>query len=258
MSEFEERRPWLLLASIAALLVGIGSVAGGLLFGSIPDAQEFPRESVEAPRESVEVPVNSGGIVLSERTNPAKVSVDDEWVARTAERTGISERAVSAYALAAARMSVDTPGCGLGWNTLAGIGFVESEHGTMHGASLGADGRAEPEIIGVPLDGTTTARIPDTDGGRLDGDAVWDRAVGPMQFIPSTWARWASDGNGDGVRDPHSIDDAAYSAARYLCADGRNLGDAAQWIDAVAAYNDSVEYNNRVAEAADHYAGLAQ
>jgi membrane-bound lytic murein transglycosylase B len=62
--------------------------------------------------------------------------------------------------------------------------------------------------------------IGDTDGGAYDGDPVYDHAVGPMQFIPSTWRRWASDGNGDGRGDPNNIYDAALAAARYLCATG--------------------------------------
>ena len=45
-----------------------------------------------------------------------------------------------------------------------------------------------------------------------------DRAVGPMQFLPASWARYGADGNGDGVRDPHQLDDAALAAAAYLCA----------------------------------------
>lgn len=150
-------------------------------------------------------------------------------------------------------MSVEQPTCGIGWNTLAGIGFVESEHGTYLGSTLTAAGAVVPAIIGIALDGTNSDRIPDTDRGELDGDPVWDRAVGPMQFIPSTWVEWGSDGNGDGIADPQHIDDAAYSAARYLCATGGDLTVADRWIAAVAAYNDTVDYNHRVAEAARHY-----
>jgi len=41
-------------------------------------------------------------------------------------------------------------------------------------------------------------------------------AIGPFQFIPETWVRHAVDGNGDGVKDPFNVEDAAYSAANYL------------------------------------------
>lgn len=75
-----------------------------------------------------------------------------------------------------------------------------------------------------------------------------------MQFIPSTWESWGADGDGDGVVDPQQIDDAAYSAARYLCAAGGDLRDPQAWIAAVASYNDTIDYNHRVAEAATAYA----
>jgi murein DD-endopeptidase MepM/ murein hydrolase activator NlpD len=45
-------------------------------------------------------------------------------------------------------------------------------------------------------------------------------AIGWMQFMPSTWLRWGTDGNGDGVADPWNPDDAVFSAARYLAASG--------------------------------------
>ncbi|WP_258222892.1 lytic murein transglycosylase, partial [Microbacterium sp. HMWF026] len=97
---------------------------------------------------------------------------------------------------------------------------IESAHGTHSGGSLGADGYPDPPIRGIALDGSASAAIADTDGGVLDGDAVWDRAVGPLQFIPATWQRWGADANGDGAADPNQIDDAALGAARYLCAAG--------------------------------------
>lgn len=59
--------------------------------------------------------------------------------------------------------------------------------------------------------------VVDTDNGRLDGNDQWDRAVGPMQFLPETWSRWATDGNGDGVSDPNNLYDATAAAARFLC-----------------------------------------
>jgi membrane-bound lytic murein transglycosylase B len=99
--------------------------------------------------------------------------------------------------------------------------------------------------------------IGDTDGGALDGDPVWDRAVGPFQFIPSTWAKWRADGNGDRVADPQSIDDAAVAAGRYLCAGGRNLSDGASWWRAILSYNNSDAYVQSVFNGADGYARAA-
>jgi membrane-bound lytic murein transglycosylase B len=166
------------------------------------------------------------------------------------------ERALAAYAGAALWIDRTDRACGLGWNTLAAIGHVESEHGRMHGARILPDGEVSPSIIGIPLDGNGAIAIDDTDEGRLDGDANWDHAVGPMQFIPSTWATFAADGNGDGSGDVNNIDDAALAAARYLCQAGGDLSIAENWISAIAAYNPSMDYNTRVAEAADYFASL--
>jgi len=83
---------------------------------------------------------------------------------------------------------------------------------------------------------------------------VWDHAVGPFQFIPSTWLRWKADGNGDGVADPQNIDDAALAAGRYLCAGGKDLATGSGWWQAILSYNNSVAYVQNVFTAADGYA----
>jgi hypothetical protein len=67
-----------------------------------------------------------------------------------------------------------------------------------------------------------------------------------MQFIPSTWRNWASDGNHDGIADPENIYDASLAAARYLCADGRDLATRTGLQSAILSYNDSVAYLNLV------------
>ncbi len=176
------------------------------------------------------------------------------WSESAAERSGVPARALSAYAAAELAQRTDTPDCRLSWSTIAGIGRVESDHGRYGGATVDTDGVARPSIIGVPLDGSAGVReIRDTDGGRLDGDTTFDRAVGPMQFLPTTWAVYGADGNGDGVRDPHQLDDAALAAARYLCADGRDAASGEGWWAGVLTYNSSVDYARLVWAAADRY-----
>lgn len=175
------------------------------------------------------------------------------WVSSTAEKTGIPARVLAAYAGAELAVKRETPACGLDWATLAGIGEVESAHGTLNGGEIRPSGKQQPAIFGIPLNGVTTEHIPDTDGGSLDGDPQFDRALGPLQLIPETWQRFAADGNLDGKTDPQQIDDAALTAARYLCTDGHDLRTPAGWIQAVADYNDTADYNNRVAEAANSY-----
>lgn len=184
------------------------------------------------------------------------VAADTTWSARTAAVTGIPERALRAYASAALTVQAEQPGCGLGWNTVAGIGAIESAHGTHSGGSLDAAGYPQPAIRGIPLDGSASAAIGDTDGGEWDGDAVWDRAVGPLQFIPATWERWGADGDGDGRADPNQIDDAALAAGRYLCAAGE-MTSATGWRRAVFSYNHLDSYVDDVAAAANAYAARA-
>lgn len=141
----------------------------------------------------------------------------------------------------------------LPWSVLAAVGKIESNHGRIGGGALQPDGRIEPPIIGIALDGPRgTARILDTDGGRLDGDAVNDRAVGPMQFIPSTWMAYGVDASGDSIADPHNAVDATWSAARYLCALGAD--DPSRVGDAIWSYNHSWDYVEDVLAQASAYA----
>lgn len=140
---------------------------------------------------------------------------------------------------------------GLPWPVLAAIAKVETDHGRHGGGSLAPSGDVAPPIVGVALDGTGgMARVADTDGGRLDGDPVLDRAVGPMQFLPGTWARWGADGNGDGVADPHNAYDAIASAADYLCGEDGRIDDIAA---AIGTYNRSAAYVEEVLATAAGY-----
>ena len=165
---------------------------------------------------------------------------------------GIPERALSAYKAAAASYGSR---CSLGWEVLAAIGRAESGH--ARGGQLFDDGTTWEPILGPVLDGNGFARISDSDDGRLDGDDVWDRAVGPMQFIPGTWAWIGVDADGDGAADPHDIDDAAAGAARYLCLNGGDLSEPEQLLEALLRYNASSAYAEAVMAWADGYAGRA-
>jgi membrane-bound lytic murein transglycosylase B len=182
-----------------------------------------------------------------------------DWSARVVATTDIPSRILRAYVQAAERVRATTPRCGLSWPMLAGVGRVESRHGRFGGSAVGADGRLSPPIIGVPLDGSPGVRaVRDTDNGRLDGDQTWDRAVGAMQFLPSTWVRWGMRAAADGqAPDPQHIDDAALTAARYLCASGGDLESAKGWWKAVMTYNESVAYARDVFSAADAYGRVA-
>ncbi|WTF85722.1 lytic murein transglycosylase [Micromonospora globbae] len=176
------------------------------------------------------------------------------WAQQIGPKVGISPTAMQAYGYAELVLAQTNRSCALSWTTLAAIGFVESSHGQANGATLGADGRATPEIIGLPLDGRDgRMRIIDTDRGQLDRDTTYDRAIGPMQFIPTTWQEVGVDADNDGRKDPHDIDDAALAAANYLCRNGRNLSIPADWWNAILSYNDVRRYAQDVFDTANRY-----
>jgi membrane-bound lytic murein transglycosylase B len=217
----------------SASSTGTAVSASGVVSGAV--ALVGPaRLSVGAPRGAKLLPANPAHVSRPAAADPAAVN--------GLAANGIPVVALNAYRLAAARLASAQPGCGLQWWLLAGIGRVESNHGQYGGASLTATGESRPHIVGPALDGTAYDYIADTDGGRLDGDPRVDHAVGPMQFIPSTWALYGIDADNDGVASPFDLNDAALAAARYLCAAGGDLSTAAGQRRAVLAYNHSDEY----------------
>jgi membrane-bound lytic murein transglycosylase B len=180
------------------------------------------------------------------------------WATQAGARVSIAPRILAAYALAEQYAAGLTPACGVSWATLAAVGSVESEHGSFGGAEVAADGTSTPAIIGPALDGSPGVKaIPDTDGGQYDGDTRWDRAVGPMQFLPSTWRKWGVDADGDGVARPHDIDDAAATAAVYLCASTTTMTTGSGWWTAITTYNRSAEYAHNVLDRSNEYARLS-
>jgi membrane-bound lytic murein transglycosylase B len=179
------------------------------------------------------------------------------WASRVARQTGVPARALESYAVAEARLGSLEPSCDLKWVTLAGIGAVETDHGRHGSRTRRADGRPSSPIIGPRLDGARFEAVRDSDSGKLDGDTSWDHAVGPLQFIPSSWKDWATDGDDDGRVDPHDLDDAAVSAGRYLCAEGGSLDTAVGWSKAVLSYNDTENYLRDVHAQATAYAEAA-
>jgi membrane-bound lytic murein transglycosylase B len=195
----------------------------------------------------------AAGLATAAGDSPITSTVDPAWLDRIAAATGIPRRALAAYGGAALRLEAERPGCHLGWTTLAGIGQIESGHGSHGGAVLQSDGWTDIAIRGPALDGGEFVAITDTDGGAWDGDSVWDRAVGPLQFIPGTWKTWGADGNADGVSNPNQIDDAVLAAARYLCHSG-DLSTVTGWRAGIFSYNHDNDYVDSVAVSANRYA----
>ena len=216
-----------------------------------PAAAAAPTGITAAPVLATTAPLQTmpAAPVLVSKTAPATPQVISGLAAN-----GIPNVALNAYRVAAARMHNVEPGCGIDWALLAGIGREESDHGRFGGAVLHTDGTSSPRIIGPALDGKHWDYIPaPSDGQALDGDSVYAHALGPMQFIPSTWAEYGVDGNGDGKADIFNIYDAALTAARYLCAAGGDLNTQAGQVRAVLAYNHNNEYLAQVLALAQAY-----
>ena len=164
---------------------------------------------------------------------------------------GIPAVALSAYRNAERMMASAYPGCGVSWNLLAGIGRIESMH--ANGGATDAQGNPARGIFGPALDGTLAGNeviVQSVAAGRV----TYARAMGPMQFLPGTWARYASDGNGDGKADIQNLYDASLGAARYLCSGNLNLRDRSQVLSAILRYNNSMAYAQNVLGWAAAYA----
>lgn len=205
------------------------------------DAEPSPAPTfVEGGETYVAVPVRL--VAKAEAQQQLSPKGTQLWRISSTSGHDLPVAARRAYEKAAGTMKRIRPGCGIRWWLLAGIGRVESDHGRYGGSRLGNDGVSRPQIRGIALNGVgPVAAIHDSDNGRLDGDRVWDRAVGPMQFIPTTWAGFASDGDADGVATPNDIDDAALGAAKYLCGSA-SLRSESGMRSAVYRYNHSDYY----------------
>ena len=202
------------------------------------------------------VPPPAGDPVPEINTHAAGRPADQlrDWAEQRAPGMGIPVSALQAYAYAARVAQVENPECHLSWTTLAGIGMVESHHGTYRGAEIAPNGDVSPPIRGVRLDGTNgNLEILDT-SEPVDGDPVYARAMGPMQFIPETWRLYGVDANNDRVVSPDNFDDAALSAAGYLCFRGKDMATPRGWMNALRAYNHSDLYARTVRDWAAAYA----
>jgi hypothetical protein len=260
----EKRQPWLALhgrrtraaVALMGLTVSLG-VPAAVLAGPMPTVDGRPIGSLADPAGLGITGALPGDPLTADPTPGTEPATVPDGVPPDAASIGlpgiptppdlpdgplgIPGVVLDAYQFAQHTLASARPGCRLSWSVLAGIGRIESNHAS--------DGRVDTfgntlgPILGPRLDGSPgIAAIPDTDHGVLDGDTLWDRAVGPMQFIPSSWRSYGVDGNGDGVANPNNIYDSTVATGLYLCAGGANLADPAQLQAAVFRYNHSATY----------------
>ncbi|MEV6049757.1 lytic transglycosylase domain-containing protein [Streptomyces sp. NPDC052107] len=210
----------------------------------VPDATSDGNATGNSPYYTDLPPLNSPDPSPSPAATGTPVAQGDA-------EAGIPATVLDAYKKAEAQLRSAKPGCNLPWQLLAAIGKVES--GQARGGRVDADGTTIGRILGPALDGNGFALIKDTDHGVYDGNTEYDQAVGPMQFIPSTWAWAGRDGNGDGKKDPNNVYDAALAAGHYLCRNGWDLSNEANLHSAILSYNNSQDYLNTVLSWLEYY-----
>src|SRR5215218_1433055 len=195
---FRRRRRWPVLvaaAALGALVVPPPGPHEQVVVAEVSDDTALPMGLSSAGTISfLSSGAPTGSIVLA--SAPVQVGVQQPiapTVITGLAANGIPNVALNAYRVAAARMASVKGECGIDWSLLAGIGRVESNHGRYGGTVLGPDGSGTPKILGPALDGGQFAFIGDSDNGMWDNDTSHDRAMGPMQFIPTTWRSYAID-----------------------------------------------------------------
>jgi hypothetical protein len=262
--------PAVLLLVLVVAGAGAGAIAIPMMAGSrqaapaatasgdvtpTPDfaGGEVPLPSTGPPVVGGATPSPGATVTTAPPAGARPADVLAAWATQVGGKVDVPWVAMQAYGYAEWVLSQTRPGCNLRWTTLAAIGKIESNHG-RHNATLGNDGESSPKILGPVLNGTNnTLRIDDTDDGVLDGDLTYDRAVGAMQFIPSTWRQHEIDADNDGLKDINDIDDAALAAGNYLCQGGRDMDRATDWWNAILSYNNVRPYAQAVFDAANQY-----
>lgn len=227
---------------------------------AVVDAENGAAE-IARRQEAAEADLDSATSDLEDadvRVADLRPQLEQALIGETVRGTDMSLVVIDAYFRAQISMSERRPTCGISWDQLAGVGLIESRHGSYGGSSVGPDGQTTDEILGPVLNGDPFAAIADTDGGAMDGNTEWDRAVGPMQFIPSSWQIYGLDGNGDGVADPHNLYDAAFAAAEHLCRGYANIQNENVYRSALLGYNRSAVYGEDVMAAQRRYAEAVQ
>lgn len=236
------------------ILVGAASASAPALVAPVRDSAVTPMAAVEPSPGT-----RSGASVVAVTKAPTAFHIAAATVSAPPPSVVVNSPgslripaiALAAYRNAERMMAAADPGCGVSWNLLAGIGRIESLH--ANGGATDAHGTAVYPIYGPALDGTLPGNEVIVQSRAADR-VTFARAMGPMQFLPGTWARYASDATGDGRPDVQNVFDASLAAARYLCSGGLNLRDPGQVMAAILRYNNSIAYARNVLGWAAAYA----
>jgi hypothetical protein len=244
------------LLAIAAVVGRIIVPAGGPEAGAAPPTAVGSAPGSPQPSATPAVP----GLPPLPTPPPRPADALAAWAQRIGNMINVPEVAIEAYGYAQLMLQQTDPGCHLSWTTLAGIGQVESTHGQAGGAVLEPGGRSSPPIAGPLLDGRNgRPLVRDTDAGAFDGDATFDRSMGPMRLVPTVWRAQAIDADADGILDPYDIDDASLALARLLCSGSEDLSKLTGWTASVERFrNTPAGYARSVFREADNYGQLTR
>ena len=244
---------------VAAVLTPL--VLAGAVGASAPSTNAPTRDAAVMPLAAVAPSAGESGVsvvAVAKAPTPMRIAAaatvsapPPAVVVNSPGTLRIPSMALAAYRNAETKMASAVPGCGVSWNLLAGIGRIESMH--ANGGATDARGTAVRPIYGPSLDGT----LPGNEvivQSRASDRVVYARALGPMQFLPGTWSRYAADGDGDGKADVQNVYDASLAAARYLCSGGLNLRSQTDVLSAILRYNNSMAYARNVLAWAAAYA----
>lgn len=235
-----KRRALVILAAVvvaAGALVAAVQLAPAGQQAATPAAAPPPSPPPSPDAMPTEVPV----AVQDQVTVPEKQGQEfDAWASKTSQWLDIPLRAMVGYAKTTVSLGKEQPGCHLSWITLAAIGKTTTDHGRVNGGQLGENGVAANKI------GTLEVR---DFYGRVVSTA---NASGPLQLTPSIWSKYQQSASG-GAPDQQNIDDAALTAGRALCADGRDLAKGADWWSAVTSLQPAPLFLHRTLATANVY-----
>ncbi|WP_024877249.1 C40 family peptidase [Saccharomonospora piscinae] len=239
-----------LLIAVVSAVVAVAVLV--VVLQVVPREPDPTSAAAEAPDTTSSAIAPPPSTAAPESSTPPATSVPqqqgmrfEEWVDDVADWLDIPRRAMYAYATATVTLADERPDCQLSWVTLAGVGRTASDHGRVAGAKVTEDGS-----LSKPLDTVEVRDFADEVVSAPD-------AAGPMQLTPAVWDKFKA-GTTEELPDIQDLDDAALTAGRAMCAQGRNLSDGDGWLGGVAALQDEPLFLHRVLATANVYGTVGE